>query len=325
MLTRAAIELRSRSLLTALINSNGNHITQKIVLKAISEHIITYPQSAELFRHGRGSLLTLSRFSDDLAVQTESRQTLSLLGYSEPPSTKGIKILSIDGGGTKGLVCIELLRCIEKLTNKRIHELFDLICGVSSGAIITMAVGSGRMTLDKCEQLYRDLSQTLFVADMWRAAPRLIMNHAYYDTSVWESILKQIFGSTNLISLSKDKNMPKLIAVAAIMNTPSIQPFLFRNYQPKKWSESRFKGCCKAEVWQAVRASSAAPGFFEEFKFGDFILQDGGVLVNNSTGIALSEANTIWADEPIQCIVSIGSGRFIPMNKPIVTTGTSVL
>jgi patatin-like phospholipase/acyl hydrolase len=41
----------------------------------------------------------------------------------------------------KGLVLVELLDKIEKLTGKRIHELFDLICGTSTGGIVALAVG----------------------------------------------------------------------------------------------------------------------------------------------------------------------------------------
>lgn len=306
-LPRLAIKTRASALIKALETSQGTR--QKIVLKDINDLISDYPQSAELIRRKINKLTVLSRNQDDI-LSSRARQTLALIGHVEPPGSRGVRVLSIDGGGTRGLVSMEILRHLEKYTNKRIHELFDLICGVSSGAIITMAIGSGRFTLDQCETFYREMSENIFKTDFWSSTPRLLLSHAYYDANIFEKTLKRAFGNTSLLTLAAEANRPKLVAVS--VNAHSVQPFLFRTYSQNPSIGNSFDGTCKAEIWQAIRASSAAPGYFEEFKFNSSILLDGGMLVNNATGIAYAEANQLWPNEPVQCVVSVGSGKFKP-------------
>lgn len=57
----------------------------------------------------------------------------------------------------KGLATVQMLKEIEKGTGKRIHELFDLICGTSTGGMLAVALGIKLMTLDQCEEIYKSL------------------------------------------------------------------------------------------------------------------------------------------------------------------------
>ena len=52
----------------------------------------------------------------------------------------GQRILCLDGGGCKGLIIIEVLIYIEKLTGRKIVDLFDWIVGTSTGGVIALAL-----------------------------------------------------------------------------------------------------------------------------------------------------------------------------------------
>lgn len=64
-------------------------------------------------------------------------------------------------------------------------------------------------------------------------------------------------------------------------------------------------------VWEALRASSCAPTYFDEFSVGNDKHQDGGCIANNPTAIAVHEAKCLWPNRKIDCIVSIGTGKVI--------------
>lgn len=77
---------------------------------------------------------------DDL-TKGAFNEALTILGYSDPPVGRGIRILSIDGGGIRGVLVLEMLKKLEELTGKRVYELFDFFCGVSTGAVLTYSMG----------------------------------------------------------------------------------------------------------------------------------------------------------------------------------------
>jgi len=55
---------------------------------------------------------------------------------------RGARILCLDGGGSRGLAQVQILEEIEKRTGKNIIQLFDLICGTSTGGIIALSIVS---------------------------------------------------------------------------------------------------------------------------------------------------------------------------------------
>lgn len=57
------------------------------------------------------------------------------------------------------------------------------------------------------------------------------------------------------------------------MNLPNLQPFIFRNYDFAPEIQSHYLGSCKYRMWESIRASGAAPGYFEEYVLDDYLHQ----------------------------------------------------
>ncbi|KIM34548.1 hypothetical protein M408DRAFT_60069 [Serendipita vermifera MAFF 305830] len=79
-------------------------------------------------------------------------------------------------------------------------------------------------------------------------------------------------------------------------------PHLFRTYGVRDTTTTD----CK--IWEAVRATSAAPTFFDAITIGTEDYVDGGFGCNNPVGWVYQEAKAIWPGREIGCIISLGTG-----------------
>lgn len=318
--SKTSIDMRTRF----LINGLGDHLTEGGRLRKIENictHVREYPQAKGIAvkKGGIPKLLRILEKTGDQNVKLGAREALALLGYTSPVTGHGIRLLTIDGGGVRGLVALEILRKIEEAAGQPIHELFDYICGVSTGAILAVLIGSHQHSLDDCEKLYRQLSTQIFTQTTFKGATGLFMKKSYYDSDIWTEILKENMGEVSLIETARDVGARKICLVATSANTNRVQAYLFRNYNLPYRVSSHYQGTSLPRIWEAVRASAAAPGYFSEFRIGDLILLDGGIFVNNPTAIAVHEAKQLWPDVDLQCVLSVGTGR----HEPIAMTNES--
>lgn len=106
--------------------------------------------------------------------------------------------------------------------------------------------------------------------------------------------------------------MLQLAVVSCVVNAGSrLSPFLFRSYEVGWRRRSVFPGTSRARLWAAVRASAAAPTYFDEFRLDGLLHQDGGIMVNNPAAVALHEARLLWGPGAVRAgtVVSLGTGR----------------
>eukprot|EP00258_Populus_trichocarpa_P039594 XP_024455613.1 phospholipase A I isoform X4 [Populus trichocarpa] len=361
MLTRDM--LRSLKLLCA----HKNPEVQRLALLAVGNLAFCLENRCLLVTsESLQDLLLHMTVSSEPRVNKAAARALAILGENEnlrrairgrPVAKQGLRILSMDGGGMKGLATVRILKAIEKGTGKRIHELFDLICGTSTGGMLAVALGIKLMTLDQCEEIYKNLGKLVFAepvpkdneAATWREkldqlyksssqSFRVVVHGSKHNADQFERLLKEMCADEDgdLLIESAVKNVPKVFVVSTLVSVLPAQPFVFRNYQypvgtpevPFAISESSgvhvlgspttgaqvgykrsaFIGSCKHHIWQAIRASSAAPYYLDDFSDDINRWQDGAIVANNPTIFAIREAQLLWPDTRIDCLVSIGCG-----------------
>ncbi|XP_014870103.1 calcium-independent phospholipase A2-gamma-like isoform X1 [Poecilia latipinna] len=283
-------------------------------IEVLNEHLIRFPACKSFIWQGKCivNLLRLRRtYKHHQGLQASIREALALIGYVDPVKGHGIRVLSIDGGGTRGVVPLQLLKILEDETGRKIYQLFDYICGVSTGAILAFMLGLGRVSLEECTEMYRQIGTEVFKQNPLVGTVNMGWSHSYYDTATWERILQETMGSDLLIKTSRNKCTPKVSAVSAVVNWGTgPKAFVFRNYSHKPGCPSRFSGASDHKMWEAVRASSAAPGYFQEFLLQNDIHQDGGIIMNNPCNLAVHESRLMWPNTPFQCVLSLGTGRY---------------
>ncbi len=224
---------------------------------------------------------------------------------------KLIRVLSLDGGGIRGLIPALMLAALEEKTGKPVAQLFDLIAGTSTGGILALgltlagAEGRPRYTAAQLAKLYLEEGSTIFSRSLWRrvtSVDGLIDEH--YSSEGIERVLARYFGDARL----KDALTEVLVPAYEIQKRV---PFLFRSRYARK--PPRAGETFDYLVWQVARSTSAAPTYFEPFRLvaqhdEDYALVDGGVYANNPAMCALVEARSLYPDAEI-VVASFGTGE----------------
>ncbi|XP_013875195.1 calcium-independent phospholipase A2-gamma [Austrofundulus limnaeus] len=320
IIARVSVDNRTRALVQALHRASDVRVYISRV-EDLSYHLLEFPDTCGVAVKEKviPCLLRLKQ-ANDPGLRAAVREALALVGYQEPVQGRGIRILSIDGGGLRGLLALQTLHKLEALTGKRIYQLFDYICGVSTGAVIGFMLGLFQIPVKECDDLYRKLSSDVFKQNVILGTVKMGWRHAFYDSEPWENILKEKMGSNLMVETTRNPKCPKVAAVSTIVNRGlPLKAYVFRNYNLLPGVRSHYLGGCHHQLWQAVRATSAAPGYFQEFRLGNDLHQDGGLLMNNPTALAIHECKCLWPNTPLECVVSLGTGRIETAGKNSAT------
>ena len=212
---------------------------------------------------------------------------------------KGFRILSLDGGGSKGVYTLGVLKELEKMLGGKLYEHFDLVYGTSTGSIIAANICLG-VSIEDIQKKYLNL------------IPKIMNGLTSLDKS--QNLKRETekeFGNKLFSEFLTN------IGIVS-MNYDNQRPLIFKNdvrqaHGMKGTFESGF-GCT---ISDAVQASCAAFPLFEVKKVitknqGAINAIDGGFVANNPTLFALIDAHkAIGTLEDDIKLVSIGVGKFI--------------
>lgn len=186
------------------------------------------------------------------------------------------QILSLDGGGIKGIFSAAVLTHLEEDLNLDITEHFDLITGTSTGGIIAIGLGMG-MRPREILRFYLDKGPGIFANGLMTSLRRLWRQKHAPDGL--ENSLKGCFGDSLLGACRKRLVIPSY-------NIGEDDVYLFKTPH-----HARLTRDYKVPVWKVAMATSAAPTYFPSFRNIDHIrLVDGGVWANNPTMVGIVEA-----------------------------------
>ncbi len=219
------------------------------------------------------------------------------------------RILSLDGGGIRGLVTSRWLAGVDAALaaagKPHIPGAFDLVAGSSTGGLIACGLALGRSP-DVLAQFYRDRRHEIFpgiARRLWSRATRLLSDGPSaprYDGRGLEAVLADVFGDARL----GDCSVKTLITSYDVINR---KPVIFKSFKPEH-ADLRVRDIC--------RATAAAPTYFPAHPLRvegrDCALIDGGIVANNPPACAIAEA--LRRDDNVDCtrdliVVSVGSGE----------------
>lgn len=231
---------------------------------------------------------------------------------------KVTKVLSIDGGGIRGIIPAMVLEEIERKMGKNICQLFDLISGTSTGGILALGLvrpdlnGKPQLTAKDLREVYENDGKIIFKKSVFRKIITLggLINSRYSAKNI-EAILQKYFGETYLGEALTNT----LITGYEIERR---LPFFLKSHKARNIPDYNFK------TKDIARSTSAAPTYFPpslvnpDDKSDYYSLIDGGVYANNPAMCAYVEALTLFPETRNVFLLSLGTGeqtKRIPYSK----------
>ena len=216
-----------------------------------------------------------------------------------------MNILSIDGGGIRGIIPATVLTVIEERAQRPVSELFDLLAGTSTGGILACALtapdaaGDGpRWRASDLVGLYRSKGPKIFSRSLGRRVRSVegLLDEKYDDEELVRA-LSRYLGDTPL----GEARRPVLLTAYDLHGR---ETFFFKSWR------AEFSAVPMAV---AAQATSVAPTYFEPLRLGETTLIDGGVFAGNPAMCAYAEAARLAPGEQVR-VLSLGCGR---ITRPI--------
>ncbi len=239
-------------------------------------------------------------------------------------TSKQRKLLALDGGGIRGVITLEVLNKIEGLLAQklgkgadfRLCDYFDYVGGTSTGAIIAAGLARG-MSTQELLAFYKDAGPAMFQKPFFL---KRVFN--LYKAAPLGEKLQHAFGANTTL---KPEHLRCLLLIVT-RNSTTDSPWPISSNPRAKYNANVNDPQCnlKLPLWQLVRASTAAPIFFEPEVIQldpanpakRFVFVDGGTTPYNNPAFLLYRMatepsyNLKWEKgERKLLLVSIGTGE----------------
>ncbi len=229
------------------------------------------------------------------------------------------RILSLDGGGIRGVVTATILAAIEQQINQPLNKYFNFIAGTSTGSLLAAAIARGCNSKDIIN-LYKQKGKIIFPYKSRFSLQRIPLLLKYglsapkFSDSGLIQALKECLGDTKLLDITT----PKLLIVS--YDTITREPIIF-----KSWRQD--KGYGNVPLWEACLCSASAPSYFPAHQLEKRVngrVQNGTaqtIILNDDA----SSIDNIYNNTQIRITSGIGNGQTRTINKYTGTTRLAFL
>jgi hypothetical protein len=207
-------------------------------------------------------------------------------------------VLSIDGGGIRGVFPAHILNCLQQRLGIKPIDHFGMIAGTSTGSIVAGAIACD-IELEKVITLYRKNGKSIFPRKKFWNFPQLESAfQSRYEKNSLASVLLEVFGDVKLGQIA----IPLLIPATDIGNG---SVHVFKSGYSRDFTRDK-----EVLLRDAVIASCSAPTYFDPTKVNEYLLADGGLWANNPALAAVIDAQKRLGIELKNIkILSIGTGH----------------
>lgn len=232
---------------------------------------------------------------------------------------KKFRILSIDGGGIRGIIPAKVLADLEyelqeKAPGTKLYEHFDLICGTSTGAILAIAIALGIPSVDLVD-FYKKNAKAIFPRFILKCLPsksRAFFSAIYSNKKLLKT-LKQIYTEANEGTTPLLKDLKTRVCIPSFNGNDGAINVLKTKHHPDYTRDY------KLPAHDVAMSSASAPIYFpphsfsfkNEFGSGQNVnMIDGGLFANNPALIGLFEAtDKLGYDLSEVSLLSLGTGK----------------
>ncbi|MCY3857282.1 MAG: CBASS cGAMP-activated phospholipase [Gammaproteobacteria bacterium] len=245
----------------------------------------------------------------EVSSDTPRRSAGTLPGRRVPlpwPEEKEFRILSIDGGGIRGVFPAAFLAELEHryLGDSSIANYFDLIAGTSTGGIIALGLAAGLCASD-LRELYISRGHEVFpppsggilaLPKNWIGKARRLFKYRYDSES-----LKRVIECT--LGTRKFGEAKVRLCIPSADGKHS-EPYIFKTPHHPDYKKDK-----KEYMTKVAMATAAAPTFFQPFADSGYIFLDGGLWANDPIMVGLVDSLSCYSIDRAQVrILSIGCG-----------------